>query len=251
MKSYSTIDEIVREFMMEAGETTLHKYQRYLSYALAEASHWHFDAAQEVKTVRLKMNDIKQAALPADYVDFVKVGIQCGDIIKTLHLNPHMVLANNEGDCGPIAFDDCDCSCNGLPSGFDSNAFGGYVYNNFGGETLYGYGSGYLSRMYFQIYKDKQAIQFSSDVMTTPVYMEYISTGFSPCSKSVINAYAKELIKGAIDFKRLWHAKDVRYRDAKQLLDELRLQARHRIFAISGAEIIAISRRNSHQATKG
>lgn len=250
---HDTIDNIVKEFLFESGETTLHKYSRYLSYALSEARDWHFDCAQEVKTLSLPIDAINQVDLPRDYVDWVKVGIQCGDKIKILHLNEHMAMVNQTDKCGVIPFDKCNCDANNLPANYEQmGAFPLYGYSN-NGHTgmIYGYGSGYLSKQYFQIYKDKQKIQLSADISKDLLYLEYISTGFSPCEATVINPYAKEVIKAAIDFKRLWHSKDSRYGDAKMMLEEKRLQARHRIFAITKEDILQISRKYAIQAPKG
>lgn len=248
-----TLDNIVKEFLFESGETTLHKYPRYLSYALSEARDWHFDAAQEVKTKALPIDDIWQVDLPSDYVDWVKVGIQCGDKVKVLHLNEHMALMNQTDGCGVVSFDKCDCNVNTFPDNVDSVGslpFYGYSSGNDTG-VMYGYGSGYLTKNYFQVYKDKRKIQISSDITSPYLYLEYIGTGFSACEASVINPYAKEVIKAAIDFKRLWHSKDPRYGDAKVILDEKRLEARHRIFAITKEDILQISRRYAIQAPKG
>lgn len=250
---YDTIDNIVKEFLFESGETTLHKYARYLSYALSEARDWHFDSAQEVKTLALPIDNIWQVDLPRDYVDWVKVGIQCGDKVKVLHLNEHMAMMNQTGDCGVIPFDKCDCDVNSFPDNINtvgSLPFYGYSNNNETG-VMYGYGSGYLTKNYFQIYKDKQKIQISSDISSPYLYLEYISTGFSPCGATLVNPYAKEVVKASIDFKRLWHAKDTRYGDAKIMLEQKKMEARHRIFAITKEDILQISRKNAIQAPKG
>jgi hypothetical protein len=177
MESYSTVDSIVRGALADIGENSISsKYQRFLHWALEGIMDWNFDSAQEVKTVKLEMNDIKQIEIPKDFVDWVKVGILCGDKIKTLSVSDNIPLIHDKDDCGnPKPFNKCDCSVNTIPDNCET--YGGYHFHNFIDDNgshlggIYGHGGGYNENGYFTVIKTASpaVIQFSSDVNTTEI----------------------------------------------------------------------------------
>jgi hypothetical protein len=258
MESYYTVDSIVKGCLVDIGENTISsKYQRFLHWGLEAIADFHFDSAQEVKTEKLEMNDIKQVELPIDFVDLVKIGIQCGDRIKTFSVADNINLLHNTNDCGnPVAFDGCGCSVNSLPSNYSD--FGGYYFFNYNenGENLgglYGVGGGYNSLGYYKIIRNQSpgVIQFTSEVNNTNVYLEYISTGFNPSEQTVVNPYAAKLIKEYIHWRRLWFAGDPRAQKAEEMYYAEYNRVRHRLSDFSIKDVLELSRRYYGQAIKG
>ena len=163
-ESYSTIDAITRGALADIGENSEAYYQRFLHYALEAYTDFKMDSAQEVITIVRAMNDIKQIELPADFVDAVKVGIQCGDKIKVLGTSDNIALKHATDDCGnPIPFDNCDCNVNTLPLNYSQ--YGGYYFfnpvNDYGELLggLYGYGGGYDRKGYYTIIRNQSQEQ--------------------------------------------------------------------------------------------
>lgn len=258
MESYATVDQIVRSAIIDLGNTSLHHYPRFLQWALECVQDWNQDSAQEVKTVKLTMNDIKQVELPADFVDWVKVGIQCGDRIKVMSVRDDMNRLYNTNDCGkPLPFESCGCSVNTLP--VDLLAIGGYYffdYRNDYGEFLgqiYGYGGGYNKTGYFQVDRQNGVLQFSSDVNNTDVYIEYIGTGFNPNEHTVVNQYARKCIKWYVLWMYYTFHKGAASGDAlkwERLYNQELHNARLRLMDLTIQDIIGISRGDYGQAIK-
>lgn len=261
MESYVTIDHIVRTALAVQGEETLHKYQRYLIFALQAAKDFYMDSAQDVKTIELTMNDIKQVELPLDFVDWVKVGVICGNQIKVFGVCDTLPILTEKDSCGNLkAYDNSGCDVNGYPTDYFN--YGGYYflnYTNSYGEViggLYGVGGGYTDTNYFRVLRNQGTngiIQFSSEVNTKPVYLEYITNGFNPKQESVINSYAERAIENYIHWKVSAFKNGAASGDA-QAKEELYytelLKARRRIMDLTPRDILEISRKYYTQAPK-
>jgi hypothetical protein len=81
-QTYRTIEEIVDGVCLDLGEGN-HRKEQYLRWAIQEAQEWKMDMAKEVKTVKLDLTAWKSIVLPSDCIDWIKIGIQDGDVIKT------------------------------------------------------------------------------------------------------------------------------------------------------------------------
>lgn len=197
-----TIDQIVKSALTANGEESMHKYQRYLQFALEGAKDFYMDSAHDVKTVELQMNDIKQVELPIDYVDWVKVGILCGNRIKVLGTCDTIPVLTQTDSCGNLkTYDNCECSVNNLPTDIGTGYYGGYRFLNFTNEYgeiiggLYGLGGGYTDRSYFRVVPGQNVLQFSSEINNNKIYLEYITNGFNPKQESVVSVYAEKAMR--------------------------------------------------------
>ncbi len=259
--SLVTIDSIVRKAMAAMGEETMHKYQRLLMFALNAAREFYMDSARSVKTVKLTMNDVKQVELPIDFVDWVKVGVVCGDRIKVFGVKDDLPILVNEDSCGnPVKYDNCDCNVNTLPHNY--NGFGGYAFINYVNEYgeviggVYGIGGGYTDIGYFRVLQnmgDHGILQFNSEVNTTDVYFEYISNGFDPKKETLIHTYAETAIEFYIHWRVAWHKEGANSGNAqaskKEYYDELH-RARRRTMQLTTRDVLELSRKYYTQAPK-
>lgn len=203
--AYATLDSIVNSVIADLGEDSTHNYDKYLHWGIEGLQDFHMDSAQEVKTVKLAMNDYNAIDWPSDYVDWVKVGIQVGDKVRTFGVNSDIPLSLDVDDCGnPTLLAEGDC--NALPD--NSDGFGGYWFNNYindHGEIIggfFGIGGASGGIGHYTVNKERKQIQFDSSVTRTTAYLEYIGTGFDPCETTVVNQYAKKLIKNYIHWQR-------------------------------------------------
>ncbi len=207
METYSTIDEIVRTALIADGEQSLHKYPAYLLFGLEALKDFYTDHAQDVKTVQLDMSALKQVYLPLDFVDWVKVGIVCGNRIKVMGTNDNMPILTQTDNCGNLKnYDNCGCGVNDFPD--DLGSFGGFYFWGYPGSFIneygemiggvYGLGGGYTDVGYFRLITNqgKQAfLQFDTHVRTTKVYVEYISNGMDPKKETLVNSLAAKAIR--------------------------------------------------------
>lgn len=262
MDSYVTIDKIVRQALIAMGEQSLHKYPRCLQFAMECFKDFQMDSAQDVKTVRLTMNDVKQIELPLDFVDWVKVGIVCGDRIKIMGVCDTLPILTVRDDCGVLQPYTADIPANVIPNNWIS--YGGYSFFGFNevnewGELLgavYGIGGGYTDVGYFRVLRnqgDHGVLQFNSDVNTTDVYLEYISNGFDPKAESIVNSYAEKCIQFYIHWRVSQHKNGAASRDAqaweRQYYNELR-KSRIRISGLDVRQVLELSRKHYAQAPK-
>lgn len=243
--------------MADVFENSEHSYQVRLRHALKCCQDFMMDSSQEVITRTFAMNDLKQIELPSDFVDIVKLGIQCGDKIKVMGTSDNIALRHDVDGCGnPIAFDNCNCDVNTLPINYTQ--FGGYYFfnpiNDYGEMLggMFGYGGGYDRKGYYTVIRNQTpaVIQFSSEVNNTNIYIEYISTGFNPTQATVINQYAKELIVEYIHWKMFFFAGDPRWKEAKDEFYNEYNKVRHRLMDLSIRDILELSRRYQGQAPK-
>lgn len=256
-RGYATVNSIVMGALADIGESGTHYYDRFLHWALECLQDFQMDSAQETITRVLVMNDLKQVDLPADFIDYIKIGIQCGDRIKTFSVaeNINMILPTDSCN-NPVAFESCDCGVNDLPIALDVGGY--YFFNTFNmyGENLgaiYGHGGGYNRRGYFKINRQDWVIQFTSEVNNTNIYLEYVSTGFDPTEQTVVNQYAKKLIKQYIHWKRACYKSGPNSADAlgwERQYDNEYQRVRYRLADFNIQDFYELSRRNIGQAPK-
>lgn len=248
--AYATLDSIVNSVIADLGEDSTHNYDKYLHWGIEGLQDFHMDSAQEVKTVKLAMNDYNAINWPSDYVDWTKIGIQVGDKVRTFGVNSDIALSVDTDDCGnPRLLSAADC--NSLPDNCDG--FGGYWFNNYvndHGEILgrfFGIGGAGGGIGKYKIIKERKQIQFDSVVNRTTVYMEYIGTGFNPCEATVVNQYAKKLIKLYIHWHRCKFKlgrSTAETREAKLEYDVEHERVRSRLSDLTPEGIIELTRKN-------
>lgn len=260
MNSYATLDDIVKQALIANGEESLHKYPRYLLFAMEAAKEFNYDSSGDVKTVRLTMDDVKQIEMPVDFVDWVKVGVQIGDMIKVMGVKDTLPILTERDSCGALKPYPSTVAANDFPDFWQG--YGGYYFLNYTNEWgeftggIYGIGGGYTDVGYFRVLRnqgERAVLQFNSDVNNTDVYIEYISNGFDPKQETVVNSYAEKAIQFYIHWRVSWHkygaaaANTIQCR--QEYYDELK-KARVRISGLTTRDILEISRKYYMQAPK-
>jgi len=89
-----TLDQIVREYLIESGETTEYKYARVLQIAISGMRELNMDTrggVAKIKELEVLPNDT--AILPPDYIDYMKIAIcDCNGTMYSLGLNKNMCM---------------------------------------------------------------------------------------------------------------------------------------------------------------
>lgn len=199
---FNTISAIVEQCLNDMGENSMNRYQQFLSWALWGLREWHLDSARSVKTRKITMTPYKAIDLPEDYVDWTKVGIQIGDYVKTLGVNDDMPRLNKFDECG----NELANNTSGLllhPNGTNLDNYGGYYFTGYNGTKVFAHGGGINYKGYFTEIKERRQIQFTSEVPTVEIYLEYISDGFDPNSETLVHPYVADAIKKYIHFERV------------------------------------------------
>lgn len=190
--NYTTVDAVIIDTCHKIGDMGLRKYAQLFAHALSWfTADYNPESGQTLKTVLLDVSPDRTANLPDDYLDFVVVGRQYGDKIRTLAHNPKLsplppvepFLDRTPLDVYPDALWPC------------------YEYAGWGGGSLYGYGWGEYQEEFTFDAQDR-TLRLSS-MMTTdePLYFQYRSSDLNPGKPTPLHpAYALTL-----EHWMMWH----------------------------------------------
>jgi hypothetical protein len=208
--TFKTISQIVDGVCLDLGEGS-HRKEQYYHWAIKHIERWNMDQAREVKTVELKLTPWKAIELPKDCIDWIAIGIQAGNVIKTFVHNRDIALLHQKDAAGVKMYND-----NPKDSDYDIEASDVYTeyqwpFYNF---TSYGEDPGRLFGLmvkdsglgYFTENRNQDSceIQFKTKIKAgTKIYVEYLSNGFCPCKETLVHPYACELIALGIHHERL------------------------------------------------
>lgn len=213
-----TLTSVAQKVASDLEDFSGHKILTYINWAKAGWRNLIETTVQEVKAVRLPLNDYNALDLPDDCVDWTKVAIQYGDKLYVLGIAQDIALLQDEDDCGNkiknVHYPSVDDVVNGLnldsyiPFYF-SNYYGQYPQGNYTGG-LYGYyNTGLSYKGFFRENKEKRQLQFSSNVTTPHIYLEYISDG-SVCNGSTkVMPVAFDYLVQFVHYERIKHRTDI------------------------------------------
>lgn len=163
-----TADILVREMLIETGESTLHKYARYLQYIISGLREFNLDTSGIPKAVLLTVNSNNTVDLPSDYIAYIRIAT-CGDDGNLHHLghNPKMCYLETD-DCGDLK------KATGTGEGSFSDAEGGHLRNDEAIGRYFGVGGGNNANGYFRIRPRDGYIELQGFDDST-VWLEYLA----------------------------------------------------------------------------
>lgn len=205
-----TIDKVVRQLMIEMGESTTHIFELLLPQAYSFLNEFKTTASKETKTVKLKISNLRTAKLPDDFIDYVKLGVNHGRNVRILAHNP---LLSNLPECDKSNYPLYHISKNEpyYPLSKDEPY---YPFIGWG-EDLLGYGMGGFEDS-FKIDFENGVIRFGSEVNVGNLYLEYRSNEWNPCGHTAINPMVIPVMQNYILWKYYLRRKDGMYRQYEQ-----------------------------------
>ena len=234
-----------------------------------------FDVSSRVKSLKLSVDSTNNTvALPADYVDIVKLGIVGGDGILYVmghnkNLNYSMKLETEADDADGTRTDDFDAtplniSANSVGDKLDdktgtgdasSSDYDFYIFENYifqgGIGRMYGLGGGHL-RGEYRINLDQNRIEISTDSGTSEVVLEYIADE-ARSGNPVIHVYAEEALRCYIYYKLCERKANVPANEKARARAEYyneRRKAKARLSNFSKEEALKTIRQNFKMAPK-
>lgn len=104
---FLTLDKLVREYLIEIGEQTLHKKMRYIQYGINGLREFNFDTTGVPKPVVLPVNTNDTVDLPNDYIDYIRIAV-CGidGQLQEFAENRDICFPRDKDACGNILPDD-------------------------------------------------------------------------------------------------------------------------------------------------
>ncbi|GAC1368611.1 MAG: hypothetical protein NVS3B25_21290 [Hymenobacter sp.] len=237
---YTTVDKVLLDTCHGLGDTSLRKYALLLKHAERWlATEYTPSSGQALKTVLLDVGPDRVAELPADYLDFVVVGRQQGERIRTLAHNPKLSPLPPAPDPVPAL---------GSPVALDWPA---YVYTGYTGGSLTGYGWGEF-REEFTVDVVERTLRLSSllgpAAVDGPLFLQYVGGLLCPGTATPLHPYYAD----ALELWVLWHL-NLRKGDATAAANYERLyyvalrKARRQLQPFSAADLRAIIRQSYNQ----
>ena len=241
-----------------------------------------FDVSSRVKSLKLSVDSTNNTvALPADYVDIVKLGVVGGDGILYVmghnkNLNYSMKIktgvddplteevdeslpTTEDFDSTPLDIDansvnDLEDSKSGTgdssSSDYDFYIFENYIFQG-GIGRMYGLGGGHL-RGEYRINLDQNRIEISTDSGTSEVVLEYIADE-ARSGNPVIHVYAEEALRCYIYYKLCERKASVPANEKARARAEYyneRRKAKARLSNFSKEEALKTIRQNFKMAPK-
>lgn len=178
-----TIRYVVMSMLNRLQDYSMKNYVRYTQIAIEgfseELSLFHLDAGSEV--VYLHMSLGKTCALPADFVDYIKVGYPINGSLKVITHNDNILL--------PRVFDDGtaigNTTINDTTVPFGAVYFQDHWRNGSFVGGLYGLPGG-IDVAGFRVDRENHQLVFSGETPRSEIILEYISSGLKIGGGSLI-----------------------------------------------------------------
>ncbi len=199
------LDIIVREYMNSIGASqTDNRYARFLQFAIEGVKEINREFKNVIKVKRIEVSDVNfTAALPVDYIDYLKIAICHRGQMFALGLNDNMCPPHFD-DCGNIVVDGVDTfnqqdSINGgYWWGGQYNSDGFYI------GKIYGIGGGGNSIGTYNVYKAQGYIAFQDFTHNyDEIILQYIGDVDMIDGEHVVDSAYSEAIKAWIYWKSI------------------------------------------------
>lgn len=197
----ATLDYVVNSCFNQLGDYTQRNYDQYLQFAIEGFGQLNLFHISTIKVAHLAMNDAKVVSLPPDFIDYTKVAVCINGRLWTLSLNNNMCLPRAEV-CGVPVREIITTPSNSLVLPEGGYYFADHYYNGRFVQNLYGLGGGF-NMAYFRIDKERRNIVFSGSIPNDEVVLEYISTGVSKHSTTLIPYQAVAALRAYIQWQRI------------------------------------------------
>lgn len=226
-----TILSVAKTVAEDREEHSTHRLASYIQWAKKGYRRLNEDTLQQIRTTKLPMNAYNAVDLDQidDLVDWTKVGIQYGDKVWALGEEGDIALYHNSDGCeliknphavsmdDPITGTSLDAYVPyffygyygaGAPLGIDGN-----------GNIPFNFGPPYKG--YFRVNKEKNQLQFSSDVTATEIYIEYVSDGTCCDGSTAIDSRCFDYLVLFTHYESIRNRRDVSAGEKDRMAAEL------------------------------
>ena len=131
-----------------------------------------------IEVVYLRMDSAKLASVPADFIDWIKVGMPISGKLITMTKDDSILLPRKFADGAEVG--NLDAAVTNKVSFFSSHWKNGKFVGG-----LYGLRGG-INQAYFRYDKERRQFAFTGDVPLGEVVLEYVSSGVSLSSSTII-----------------------------------------------------------------
>ena len=198
---YFTLDSVVRTCLVDIGDETLHRYQRFLHWGiLCMQLEVNNQVAGYIKGGEFTLTANKSLVCPADFIDVFRMW---------LRIENTATLQKFDRKYNFLAFPD-------NVTNDDENRTSEYKYCEIIGD------GGDVIKDYYALNRELGVIRFSSDVAGDTVYMEYLSTPYEVSGETKVHNYLFNMVRAYIhlqyaknDDRQMYMARKTEYHREK------------------------------------
>lgn len=241
------IGYIAKSCLADIGAEDMASYRRFVKYAIDEYRELRLSGLMPISNITtiLEINENNIAYLPDDYIDFIKVGVNCNGVFLNLSYNEKLLGNINGNDAGcecPTQQQQQEllCGCGGNAENAANYGWGlwWYSYPTWLDGTFYGGYYGYGGNVYrggFKIDLKQRIIMFDSWIRGDSVVMQYQSDGLEGDSTLVPESAIPTMI-AAVHYRAQKHNSQLSTRLALQPFRDDYIQAKKGFRARSAAQ---------------
>lgn len=155
-----TLDNVVREHLIEIGDNNLNRYARTLQYAISILRELNIDVSGVPAIFHLTVSDTDTVNLPHGYINYTRIALcDAGGNLHSLGINPNMCLNRSHDDCGNLKKETVVNGNSGLVGLWDWTYFSDNFRNGEFMGRFFGVGGGNNANGYYRIDVDNGFIQ--------------------------------------------------------------------------------------------
>jgi len=196
LSGYTNIAEIVYDYINETGNYTMKDFMRLSQIVIRGITKLNIRNLHRVEVADLEVNtELYTTDLPDDYIDWVRLGLDYDGRLYPISHNPNLILPRGE-DCGVEDRDVANINTNVITTSTTSPVLYLPFYTS-GTYTpaIYGLSGGWAD-MFFRIDDEYRRIILEGEMPVghVNIRLEYISSGVSLTTQTVIPLQAKEVL---------------------------------------------------------
>lgn len=193
----TTIDSIVRAYLVNK-QLPIHYYMQALHYAMKCVKELQLHVLQDVKAVRLTVDNFGEVSIPTDFIDWVRMGVEVNNKIRNFTKNDKInLLVKTDSEDNRIAYTD-DAGTVVYPPSYEGLFWTNYI-SDYGESYGKFWGMRDLNRGdEFKVIPDRGKIAVGSDAPAgSSLYLEYLYYNVTSAT-STVTPYAEETIENYI-----------------------------------------------------
>lgn len=235
---YTYMDDVVREAAQDVGDFHDHYWFQMYRFGIRCLEEMKIDMLNRPSIRRIPVDqDTKTVTLPADYVNYISIGVEYNGILWNLGYNPRMCRPSPD-NCGDMTLGE-----GGLPNGllnqvglrnedgtlqsyegtfrwYDTSINPGF------GQKQYGHGGGWNERGYYKVMHEDGIIMLNPSFDFTEIVLVYVSKAYTEGTKTLVPHMVVDCVKSYCKWKWFEYKSDISGRT--EMRDWMSKAANHR-----------------------